>query len=66
MRAVSNQLSRKSNVTSHSCRIGYITHLCKDSKDIEFVKYSMNYRTLETRFDYLKKLSNQEKQNHIS
>jgi integrase len=38
MRAVSNQLSEQPNVTSHSFRIGYITQLCKDSKDIEFVK----------------------------
>jgi integrase len=38
MRSVSNQLPDQPNVTSHSFRIGYITQLWKDSKDIEFVK----------------------------
>jgi hypothetical protein len=33
MREVSNQLSDKPNITSHSFRIGYITQLWKDSKD---------------------------------
>ena len=34
---VSEQLSDKLNITSHSFRIGYITQLWKDPKDIEFV-----------------------------
>ena len=38
MRQVSKQLNDKTNITSHSFRIGYITQLWKDTKDIEFVK----------------------------
>ena len=38
MRQVSEQLPDKPNITSHSFRIGYITHFWKDTKDIEFVK----------------------------
>lgn len=34
MRSVSKQLPGQPNVTSHSFRIGYITQLWKDSKDI--------------------------------
>ena len=66
MRAVSNQLPGQPNLTSHSFRIGYITQLWKDSKDIEFVKQSIGHRTLETTSAYVNKLSDQERQNRIS
>jgi site-specific recombinase XerC len=48
MRSVSNQLPGQPNVTSHSFRIGYITQLWKDSKDIEFVKQSIGHQKLDT------------------
>jgi len=35
--SVSNLLPSKPNITSHSFRIGYISQLWKDTKDIEFV-----------------------------
>jgi len=59
MRAVSNRLPGQLNITSHSFRIGYITQLWKDSKDIEFVKQSIGHRTLETTSAYVTKLSDQ-------
>jgi site-specific recombinase XerC len=62
MHAVSKGLPSKPNITSHSFRIGYITQLWKDSKDIEFVKQSIGHRTLETTSAYVNKLSDQEKQ----
>jgi site-specific recombinase XerD len=62
MRTVSNQLSGKFNITSHSFRIGYITQLWKDSKDIEFVKQTMGHRNLDTTSAYVNKLSDQERQ----
>ena len=37
MHSVSNLLPSKPNITSHSFRIGYISQLWKDIKDIEFV-----------------------------
>jgi hypothetical protein len=37
MHSVSNLLPSKPNITSHSFRIGYISQLWKDTKDIEFV-----------------------------
>ena len=43
MRSISNQLSDKPNITSYSFRIGYITQLWKDSKDIEFVKQTIGH-----------------------
>ena len=66
MRSVSNQLPGQPNVTSHSFRIGYITQLWKDSKDIEFVKQSIGHQKLDTTSAYVNKLSNQERQERIS
>ena len=48
MREVSNRLPTKPNITSHSFRIGFITKLWKDSKDIEFVKQTIGHRKLDT------------------
>jgi integrase len=66
MRSVSKQLPGQPNVTSHSFRIGYITQLWKDSKDIEFVKQSIGHQKLDTTSAYVNKLSNQERQERIS
>jgi len=65
MREVSNQLPGKLNITSHSFRIGYITQLWKDSKDIEFVKQSMGHRRINTTSAYVTKLSDQERRELI-
>jgi len=66
MRLVSSQLPGQPNVTSHSFRIGYITQLWKDSKDIEFVKQSIGHRKLDTTSAYVNKLSDHERQNRIN
>jgi integrase len=65
MRTVSNQLPGKPNITSHSFRIGFITQLWKDSKDIEFVKQSIGHRKLDTTSAYVNQLSDQERQKRI-
>lgn len=65
MGLVSKQLPGQPNVTSHSFRIGYITQLWKDSKDIEFVKQSIGHQKLDTTSGYVNKLSNQERQKRI-
>ena len=65
MREVSNQLPGKPNITSHSFRIGFITELWKDSKDIEFVKQTIGHRNLDTTSAYVNKLSDQERQKRI-
>ena len=62
---VSEETSSKPNITSHSFRIGYITQLWKDSKDIEFVKQTIGHRNLDTTSAYVKKLSDQERQKRI-
>ena len=65
MGLVSNQLPGQPNVTSHSFRIGYITQLWKDSKDIEFVKQTVGHRKLDTTSAYVNQLSDQERQKRI-
>jgi len=62
---VSKKLNDKPNITSHSFRIGYITQLWKDTKDIEFVKQTIGHRKLDTTSAYVNKLSDQERQKRI-
>ena len=64
-RKVSEEIYSKPNITSHSFRIGYITQLWKDSKDIEFVKQTIGHRNLDTTSAYVNKLSDQERQKRI-
>jgi len=64
-KAVSQSLPGKPNITSHSFRIGYITQLWKDTKDIEFVKQTIGHRNLDTTSAYVNQLSDQERQKRI-
>jgi integrase len=66
MRSISKQLPGQPNITSHSFRIGYITQLWKDSKDIEFVKQSIGHQKLDTTSAYVTNLSDQERQDRIA
>lgn len=43
MHSVSSLLPSKPNITSHSFRIGYISQLWKDTKDIEFMRQTMGH-----------------------
>lgn len=60
------KMDRNPNLSSHSFRIGYITQLWKDSKDIEFVKQIIGHRNLDNTSAYIKELSDQERQDRIS
>ncbi len=55
----------KPNITSNIFRIGYITRLSKDSKDIEFVKQTIGHQTLNTNLAYINQLSDQERRELI-
>jgi len=63
---ISEEIISKPNITSHSFRIGYITQLWKDSKDIEFVKQTIGHRNLDTTSAYVNRLSDQERRERIS
>ena len=62
MRSVSKSIPDQPNITSHSFRIGYISRLWKDTKDIEFVKQSIGHRRMDTTSSYVENLSDQERQ----
>ena len=65
MHQVSSQLPGNPNITSHSFRIGYITQLWKDSKDIEFVKQTIGHQNLNTTSAYVNKMTDQDRQKRI-
>ena len=52
-------------MNSHSFRIGYISQLWEDSRDIEFVKQTIGHRKLDTTSAYVKSLSDLERQERI-
>ena len=66
MHSVSNLLPSKPNITSHSFRIGYISQLWKDTKDIEFVKQTIGHRSLNSTSGYVNQMGDEERQNRIS
>jgi len=66
MHSVSNLLPAKPNITSHSFRIGYISQLWKDTKDIEFVRQTIGHRSLNATSGYISQMGDEERQDRIS
>lgn len=64
--SVSKLLPSKLNITSHSFRIGYISRLWKDTKDIEFVRQTIVHRNLNSTSEYVSEMGDQERQDRIS
>jgi hypothetical protein len=62
MRSVSKSLPDQPNITSHSFRVGYISKLWEDTKNIEFVRQSIGHRRMDPTSSYVEKLSDQERQ----
>ena len=65
-RAVSKRLPFKPNITSHSFRIGYISQLWKDTKDVEFVRQTIGHRSLNATSSYVTQMGDQDRQERIS
>ena len=64
--SVSNFLPSKPNITSHSFRIGYISQLWKDTKDIEFVRQTIGHSSLNATSGYVSEMGEEERQDRIS
>lgn len=64
--SVSNLLLSKPNITSHSFRIGYISQLWKDTKNIEFVRQTIGHRNLNATLAYVIDMDDEERQTRIS
>jgi site-specific recombinase XerD len=61
MRRVSKKIIGGPNITSHSFRIGYITKLWRDTKDLEFVRQSIGHRGIQTTSSYVTCMSDKER-----
>ena len=66
MHSVSKLLPSQPNITSHSFRIGYISQLWKDTKDIEFVRQTIGHRRLDATSSYVNQMTDQERETRIS
>ena len=66
MHDVSKGLPSKPNITSRSFRIGYIFQLWKDTKNIEFVKQTIDQSSLNLTSSYINQMEDQERPNRIS
>lgn len=64
--SVSKLLPAKPNITSHSFRIGYISQLWKDTKDIEFVRQTIGHCSLNTTSVYVAQMGDEDRQIRIS
>jgi len=66
MHSVSNLLPSKPKITSHSFRIGYISQLWRNTKDIEFVRQTIGHRSLNSTSNYVSEIGNEERENRMS
>nr|WPV76515.1 putative integrase recombinase protein [Naviculales sp.] len=66
MHFVSNLLPSQPKITSHSFRIGYISQLWKDTKDIEFVRQTIGHPSLNSTSGYVTQMTDQKRENRIS
>ena len=60
MHSVSNLLPSQPAITSHSFRIGYISKLWKDTKDIEFVRQTIGHRSLNSTSGYVSNMTDRQ------
>ena len=57
IKSISTQLPDKISITTHSFRVGDITQLWEDSRDIEFVRHSIYRQRLDITSRYVSNLS---------
>jgi site-specific recombinase XerD len=65
MHSVSSLFPSKPTIISHSFRIGYISQLWKDTKDIEFVKQTIGHSSLNLTSGYVNHMTDEERENRI-
>lgn len=65
LKTSTEKLPSKPNITSHSFRIGFITELWKDTKDIEFVRQTIGHAKIETTSRYVQNLSAEEREQRM-
>ena len=65
IRSVFDQLPDQPNITNHIFRVGYISQLWKDTKDIEFVRQAVGHRNIESTASYVANLFDKERQERL-
>lgn len=50
------------NLSSHSFRVSFITELCRDTNNIEFVRQAIGHAKIDTTSQYVKNISEKERQ----
>lgn len=66
MHAVSKSLPSKPKIRSQSFRIGSISQLWKDTKDIEFVRQTIGHNSLNSTSSYVNQITDEKRENLIS
>ena len=61
LRNLSKNLPNKPNLTSHSFRIGSISQLWRDTRDIEFVRQAIGHSKLESTLSYVENLTDEDR-----
>ena len=61
LRNLSKNLPDNPNLTSHSFRIGFISQLWRDTRDIEFVRQAIGHSKLESTSSYVENLSDEDR-----
>jgi site-specific recombinase XerD len=61
----SKELFNQPNIKSHSFRIGFITELWRDTKDIEFVRQAIGHAKIDTTSRYVQNLTEEERQSRM-
>lgn len=65
MHSVLEDMPSKPNITSHSFRVGYISELWKNTKDIEFVRQTIGHRNLNLTSNYVASIGDEERHNRM-
>ena len=66
MHSVSKFLPSQPKITSNSFRIGYISKLWTDTKDIQFVRQTIEHCNLNSTSSYVSQMTDQERERRIS
>jgi integrase len=65
IKASTREIEGNPNLSSHSFRIGFTTKLWQDTNDIEFVRQAIGHAKIDTKSQYVKNLSDDERRERM-
>lgn len=66
LRESAKEIEGQPNFTSHRYRQGFISQLCRDTSDIEFVRQVIGYARISTTSLYIENMSDKKRRNRIN